>query len=40
MSVFLPDGEQGPGNMTVDIQRNRVMAAAALKEAETLASQG
>lgn len=35
--IFLfADGDHGSGNMTVDIQRNRVLAADALKRAEEL----
>jgi len=32
------DGDRGPGNKTVDIQRNRVKTAEALKRAEELGS--
>ncbi len=34
------DGEKGPGNMTVDIQRNRIVATSVLNEAESLADNG
>lgn len=34
------DGEKGKGNLNVDAQRNRILVAQSLKEAETLASQG
>ena len=34
------DDEQGPANSAVDQQRNRVIAAAALKDADPLAGQG
>ena len=34
------DGERGPPSHTVDQQRNRILATAALKKAEPLAAQG
>lgn len=34
------DGERGPGNMKVDMQRNRIFTTAVLKEAESLADDG
>ena len=34
------DGERGVPNEQVDIQRNRIIATAALKKAEPLADQG
>ena len=39
-NVFFTDDPQGPPNTTVDIQRNRIIATAALKKAEPLADQG
>ena len=40
MFVCVADGEQGPPNTALDQQRNRVIAAAALNDAEPLASKG
>ena len=39
-NVFFTDDPQGLPNTTVDIQRNRIIATAALKKAEPLADQG
>jgi hypothetical protein len=33
------DGEKGPGNLAVDIQRNRILTTTVLKQAESLADQ-
>lgn len=38
--IVLIDEGKGPGNMTVDIQRNRILATRVLKEAEVLADNG
>lgn len=38
--VGVLDGERGPGNMAVDLQRNRIITTTALKEAESLADFG
>ena len=40
LKLLFPDGERGPPNIAVDQQRNRVVTAAALKDADSLASQG
>ena len=40
MCMCPADGEQGPANSAVDQQRNRVIAIAALKDADPLAGQG
>ncbi len=37
---FCLDGDRGTPSRSVDTQRNRILATAALKEAETLADQG
>ncbi len=39
MFFFVTDGDRGPGNKTVDMQRNRVLATEALKNAEVLGNQ-
>ena len=39
-SSFGLDGDRGTPSRSVDTQRNRILATAALKEAETLADQG
>ena len=40
LRMFLIDGEMGPPNIAVDQQRNRIIATAALKNADPLADQG
>ena len=40
MYLFDLDGDRGTPSRSVDTQRNRILATAALKEAETLADQG
>ena len=40
MLFCIIDDGKGPGNMTVDVQRNRILATSVLKEAETLADNG
>ena len=40
MYLFGLDGDRGTPSRSVDTQRNRILATAALKEAETLADQG
>ena len=38
--MYCIDGEKGPGNMTVDVQRNRILATTVLKQASSLADNG
>ena len=38
--IVVTDDERGPPNMTVDQQRNRIIATEALKNSEPLAAQG
>ena len=40
INIFITDGDAGPRNIKVDIQRNRILATLAIDEAEALADKG